>query len=237
MKTRQLFQSMQGRRRSSSSPLSAIFSAEAPQSTYYNGCTKNNYLHTTLPKSRTNNRAAVTIANSTSTHPSSPHSGYSRSKKNYTRLLSSFKQSESSPSPSSSMTAGTNEINKHDSNLSSSSPSSSLLSPITKITTAADKPTIIDNELAQLRAEISSLSYLIKQSSSQQEETQALARRAEARAYIIEHKLMDIQSHVVKIPALENLAHNLREYLKERSPTYVRDAISRATEYSERTRY
>jgi hypothetical protein len=31
---------------------------------------------------------------------------------------------------------------------------------------------------------------------------------------------------------LENLAHNLREYLKERSPTYVRDAISRATEYS-----
>ena len=43
---------------------------------------------------------------------------------------------------------------------------------------------------------------------------------------------MDIQSHVVKIPALENLAHNLREYLKERSPSYVRDAISRATEYS-----
>ena len=130
------------------------------------------------------------------------------------------------------MTAGTNEINKHDSNLSSSSPSSSLLSSTTKITTAADKPTIIDNELAQLRAEISSLSYLIKQSSSQQEETQALARRVEARAYIIEHKLISIQSHVVKIPALENLAHYLREYLKERSPTYVRDAISRATEYS-----
>ena len=103
MKTRQLFQSMQGRRRSSSSPLSAIFSAEAPQSTYYNGCTKNNYLHTTLPKSQTNNRAAVTIANTTSTHPSSPHSGYSRSQKNYTRLLSSFKHSESSPSPSSSI--------------------------------------------------------------------------------------------------------------------------------------
>jgi hypothetical protein len=59
-----------------------------------------------------------------------------------------------------------------------------------------------------------------------------LARRVEARAYIIEHKLISIQSHVVKIPALENLAHNLREYLKERSPTYVRDAISRATEYS-----
>ena len=98
--------------------------------------------------------------------------------------------------------------------------------------TAVAATTGIEHEIAQLRAEISSLSYLIKQSSSQQDETQALARRAEARAYIIEHKLMDIQSHVVKIPALEILAHNLREYLRERSPSYVRDAISRATEYS-----
>ena len=63
----------------------------------------------------------------------------------------------------------------------------------------------IDNELAQLRSEISSLTYLIKQFSVQQDETQALARRAEARAAIIEHKLIDIQQHVIKIPALEGL--------------------------------
>ncbi|KAL3771189.1 hypothetical protein ACHAW5_008897 [Stephanodiscus triporus] len=127
------------------------------------------------------------------------------------------------------MSAGANEFDKHSSNLSSSS---SFSSSSSTTTLAAATTTSIENEIAYLRAEISSLSYLIKQSSSQQDETQALARRAEARAYIIEHKLMDIQSHVVKIPALEKLAHNLREYLKERSPSYVRDAISRATEYS-----
>jgi hypothetical protein len=57
----------------------------------------------------------------------------------------------------------------------------------------------------------------MKQSSSQQLETQSLSRRAEARAYIIENKLMDIQSHVVKIPALENLATNLRQFMKSYS--------------------
>ena len=85
----------------------------------------------------------------------------------------------------------------------------------------------IDNELAQLRSEISSLTYLIKQSSIQQDETQALARRAEARAAIIEHKLIDIQQHVIKIPALEGLVIKIRSYLKDRSPSYVRNAINR----------
>lgn len=72
----------------------------------------------------------------------------------------------------------------------------------------------IESQLSQLRAEIATLSYLMKQSASQQSETQSLSRRAEARAYIIENKLMDIQSHVVKIPALENLATNLRQFMK-----------------------
>lgn len=57
----------------------------------------------------------------------------------------------------------------------------------------------------------------MKQTSSQQMETQSLSRRAEARAYIIENKLMDIQSHVVKIPALENLATSLRQFMKSYS--------------------
>ena len=65
--------------------------------------------------------------------------------------------------------------------------------------TNQDAPTSIEIELSQLRQEIANLSYLIKQTASQQAETQTLARRAEARAYIIENKLMDIQSHVVGI--------------------------------------
>ncbi len=114
-----------------------------------------------------------------------------------------------------------------------SSSSSTTTTTTTAVPTAAATTTSIEQEIAQLRAEVSSLAYLMKQSSSRQDETRALARRAEARAYIIEHKLMDIQSHVVKIPALEKLAHNLREYLRERGPSYVRDVISRATtEYS-----
>jgi len=43
---------------------------------------------------------------------------------------------------------------------------------------------------------------------------------------------MDIQRHVVKIPALEDLSHNLRQYLKDYSPTYVSDAFRRVNESS-----
>ncbi|KAL7549940.1 hypothetical protein ACHAWF_013207 [Thalassiosira exigua] len=92
-------------------------------------------------------------------------------------------------------------------------------------------PQPIEEQLSELRSEIAQLSYLIKQTSSQQVETQNLARRAEARAYIIENKLLDIQHHVVRIPALETLALNLRQYLREyRPPAFVGDAFRRASE-------
>ena len=99
--------------------------------------------------------------------------------------------------------------------------------------TNQDAPTSIEIELSQLRQEIANLSYLIKQTASQQAETQTLARRAEARAYIIENKLIDIQSHVVKIPAnLEKLVQNTRQVFKEYSPSVVSDAIRRVNESS-----
>eukprot|EP01082_Thalassiosira_pseudonana_P009927 g9048.t1 g9048 contig34:731101-733615(+) len=60
-------------------------------------------------------------------------------------------------------------------------------------------------------------------------------RRAEARAYIIENKLMDIQSHVVKIPvslqALESLGANVSsqvaKYLKDYSPHLLSETFKR----------
>ena len=120
-----------------------------------------------------------------------------------------------------------NNIIKSSNNSNSSSSNASTKYFTTK--TNQDIPpttTSIENELSQLRSEIATLSYLIKQTSSQQVETQALARRAEARAYIIENKLMDIQSHVVKIPAnIENLVHNTQRIFKEYSPSYVSEAI------------
>mmetsp|Transcript_15539 Transcript_15539/g.22101 ORF Transcript_15539/g.22101 Transcript_15539/m.22101 type:complete len:319 (-) Transcript_15539:229-1185(-) len=80
-----------------------------------------------------------------------------------------------------------------------------------------------------LQSEIAHLSYLIKQTSTQQLETASLSRRAEARAYIIEHKLMDIQSHVVKIPEIKHLANSLRQYLEKYSPSLISDAFQRAS--------
>lgn len=89
----------------------------------------------------------------------------------------------------------------------------------------------IEAQLAALQSEVAQLSYLIKQTSAQQVETTTLSRRAEARAYIIEHKLLDIQSHVVKIPALENMAQRLRQLLEKLnmpSAIAVSDAFERA---------
>ena len=93
------------------------------------------------------------------------------------------------------------------------------ISPSQKIKT-------LEHELQTLHLEINQLTYLIKQSLAQNSETQTLARKAEARASIIEHKLMDIQSHVIKIPALEHMANNVRQYLKGYSPTSLRETLS-----------
>jgi len=93
---------------------------------------------------------------------------------------------------------------------------------LTDSTTATTSPnkTPIEQQLSALQSEIAHLSYLIKQTSTQQHETAALSRRAEARAYIIEHKLMDIQSHVVKIPEMEHFTKMLRQYLDKYSPSF-----------------
>ena len=94
-----------------------------------------------------------------------------------------------------------------------------------------DSTSSIEAQLAALQSEVAQLSYLIKQTSAQQVETTTLSRRAEARAYIIENKLIDIQSHVVKIPALENMAQRLRQLLEKLnmpSAIAVSDAFERA---------
>ena len=128
------------------------------------------------------------------------------------RLLSSTKQSSSSQTKPKS-----NASTKY----------------FTTKTVQDNPPTSIENELSQLRSEIATLSYLIKQTASHQVETQTLARRAEARAHIIEDKLIDIQSHVIKIPAnLEKLVSSSREIFKQYSPSYVSEAIKRVNESS-----
>ena len=63
----------------------------------------------------------------------------------------------------------------------------------------------IDNELAQLRSEISSLTYLIKQSSIQQDETQALARRAEALLFCKKSKKLLSRDSRVLTPLASSL--------------------------------
>ena len=94
-------------------------------------------------------------------------------------------------------------------------------------------PPTMESELAQLRSEISQLSYLIKQTATEVNETQALSRRAEARAYIIENKLIEINKHVVKIPGLESMAHNLRSYMKEyQPPAYLSETLRKVNEMS-----
>ncbi|KAL7528111.1 hypothetical protein ACHAWF_002441 [Thalassiosira exigua] len=67
----------------------------------------------------------------------------------------------------------------------------------------------IEQQPSELRSEIAQVSYLIKQTSSQQIETQNLTRHAKARAYITKNKLSDIQNHVAKIPTQETLALKL----------------------------
>ena len=85
-----------------------------------------------------------------------------------------------------------------------------------------------ESEIERLRSEIARLTYAVGRSSAQLVETQSLARRAEARAHIIEDKLIDIQRHVIKIPRLEGMADGLRRRLENYVPPKpVTDAIKR----------
>lgn len=133
---------------------------------------------------------------------------------NQNRLLSSPSSNASPPLQATSMAVAKNSKSK------------------SLTTTANLDNTCIKAELAQLHSEIAQLSYLIKQTSSQQLETQVLSRRAEARAYIIENKLIDIQKYVVKIPALENVTQNLRQYLKDYSPAYFSNVFQKVNQSS-----
>ena len=143
-----------------------------------------------------------------------------------TRLLSSS-SSSSNPTPTNTATANATKLKGNNKGYHSNASTKYFTTK-----TNQESSTCVETELAQLRAEIANLSYLIKQTASQQGETQALSRRAEARAYIIENKLMDIQSHVVKIPKLETMASNLRQTLGEYSPSYMSDAIRKVNESS-----
>lgn len=98
----------------------------------------------------------------------------------------------------------------------------------TSTSTNTNDTASIEQQLSSLQAEIAHLSYLIKQTSNQQLETAALSRRAEARSYIIENKLIDIQTHVVKIPEMEHLTKILRQTLEKYSPSLFTDALQRA---------
>eukprot|EP00984_Skeletonema_dohrnii_P031903 scaffold25037_cov92-Skeletonema_dohrnii-CCMP3373.AAC.1 len=129
-----------------------------------------------------------------------------------------------------------NNPNTSNAQVKGKQPSSSkhtITDSATKSSTTATSPSI-EQQLSALQSEIAHLSYLIKQTSTQQLETASLSRRAEARAYIIEHKLMDIQSHVVKIPEMEHLTKSLRQYLEKYSPSLLSDAFQRATASSGR---
>ena len=87
----------------------------------------------------------------------------------------------------------------------------------------------LDQQLQALSSDLQKLTYLIQQSQSCTNETQTLARRAEARAYIIEQKLEDIQTHVIKIPASlnkvgERVETKLRGYLPQRMQDRFQDS-------------
>jgi hypothetical protein len=83
----------------------------------------------------------------------------------------------------------------------------------------------LQDQLTNLQSTLQSLTYQIHQSQSATLQTQALARRSEARAYIIEQKLMDIQSHIVQIPpslkAVENIAHTVSERAESKMRGYI----------------
>ena len=104
-----------------------------------------------------------------------------------------------------------------------------ISSPRSFSTSSNTAPQSLQQQLTTLQSDIQKLSYLIHQSQSSTNQTQSLARRAEARAYIIEQKLEDIQRHVVKIPsslkALEGLAHNVEVKMRNVLPQTMQDRI------------
>mmetsp|Transcript_29633 Transcript_29633/g.46536 ORF Transcript_29633/g.46536 Transcript_29633/m.46536 type:complete len:399 (+) Transcript_29633:46-1242(+) len=146
------------------------------------------------------------------------------------RRAFSTKDSSSSSSSSASGTGCKNSSTQvKDKQLSSSNKHSGTITT-TECSTPPTSTSSIEEQLSALQSEIAHLSYLIKQTSTQQLETASLSRRAEARAYIIEHKLMDIQSHVVKIPEIKDLTKSLRQYLDKYSPSLIiSDAFQRAS--------
>jgi hypothetical protein len=104
--------------------------------------------------------------------------------------------------------------------------------------TPTDHPSIesLQQQITSLQETVHKLTYLIQQSHSSINQTQSLARRAEARTYLIEHKLRDIQSHIVQIPtslkSLETMSHavgerietKLRGYLPQRMKDTLQDS-------------
>ncbi|KAL3768479.1 hypothetical protein ACHAWO_008608, partial [Cyclotella atomus] len=93
----------------------------------------------------------------------------------------------------------------------------------------ASTPSIesLQAQLSSLQADIQKLTYTIHQSHSSLNQTQQLARRAEARAYIIEQKLQDIQSHVVKIPPSLKSLEGIANTIGERVETKLRNVLPR----------
>ncbi len=142
----------------------------------------------------------------------------------YIRRRALSTKDNSSNNTSGSTKNGSNQVK--DKQLSSSNKHSDATTSCS--TPTASRPSI-EEQLSALQSEIAHLSYLIKQTSTQQHETASLSRRAEARAYIIEHKLMDIESHVVKIPEIKHLTNRLQQYLEKYSPSLISDAFQRAS--------
>lgn len=159
-------------------------------------------------------RRHININNSHHLHRNNINNG------GYRRRRAFSTKDSGSSNTSGSTKNGSNQVK--DKQLSSSNKQSDA-------TTSCSTPTSIEEQLSSLQSEIAHLSYLIKQTSTQQLETASLSRRAEARAYIIEHKLMEIESHVVKIPEIKHLTNRLQQYLEKYSPSLISDAFQRAS--------
>ncbi|KAL7466933.1 hypothetical protein ACHAXS_007204 [Conticribra weissflogii] len=100
----------------------------------------------------------------------------------------------------------------------------------TAITTISTQEQIhrLETQITTLTSQIQSLTYQIQKSQIQSLESTRITKRSEARSYIIEQKLLEIQSHVGKLPALEDLVNALRGYLMEFRPASIGDAVRKA---------
>mmetsp|Transcript_16178 Transcript_16178/g.33023 ORF Transcript_16178/g.33023 Transcript_16178/m.33023 type:complete len:473 (+) Transcript_16178:11-1429(+) len=86
----------------------------------------------------------------------------------------------------------------------------------------------LQTQIKSLTSQIQSLTYQIQKSQIQSLESTRITKRSEARSYIIEQKLLEIQSHVGKLPALEDLVNALKGYLMEFRPGSIGDAVRKA---------